>query len=246
MQPDNISKKVMAFLEQEEKRLTGKAIKIPINVNLWKEKTEFTQNRIGEFYLTEALAFSKYENAEWQTLMVRRFLSKWKHSIENATGPLPNVLYEPKYDDQLQIEILKQFITNNYEFPEHYAHFRDHLLVYWAYQTYTYLTFRFVYPTVNDFISFTGIKLITSIYEINAQCQSKKRDRKRAKPGSDKMKSLADERKEKLKPLLKKYPNIYTDKKQKKAFVIEAMVKLDISNQRTIENYLKELKPKLE
>lgn len=74
-----------------------------------------------------------------------------------------------------------------------------------------------------------------------AQMENRAKMSNRGKPGAEKMREMKSNRVLKIKEIISKYPLYKTDKKQRHAFLIEAMRETHSLSTRSIDNYLKEL-----
>lgn len=238
---------IMAFLTEEEKRIAGDVIKIPINVSLWETKMNAANKHFQEYstyyFATEAERFGN--RFDEHLLGIRKAVFEGMTDAE-AFEHWPDVCVHKIFDVQFNVKVLSLFLNSAYQAPrKDLPELANHLSVYKFYLTSCYM-FKFFYPTVNEFINFAANKLIYQSMSYMAAIRGIGEQKDRVRPGSQKKKALAEARKERLENLLKRYPDIHSNRKQKQSFIIEAMKMEDVSSSRTIENYLKKLKPKEE
>jgi len=157
----------MTFLEQEEERLVGKAVKVPINSDLWREKCIFTYQCLEEFIALLNAADVSYNPG------CKHIMEIFNHKAEEIkaldTGKIPHPIFPDNcfeltsVPDNLRervfIQALKKFMDSGYEPPLNLEDIMYAFSYYWHYLEYTFDSIKFFYPTVNALIDLAGMKL---------------------------------------------------------------------------------------
>ncbi|OPY81703.1 MAG: hypothetical protein A4E70_01069 [Syntrophus sp. PtaU1.Bin005] len=203
----------IVFLKSEEKRLVGKAVKVPVNGELWTRKYLFVLNTYIRFlaYLNTITFDRENEKflkrfSNYERQMVENFFPSQMVDYTTILNTLPTLyLCNPINDMKFHNGIIKLFLDSQYLPPQNPFEMRAHFDSYLYYQDYTLSEIKFFFPTVNDFINYAGIKLILeSLKQIENTIKIEtKQDQ--AKPGADTMKGLSEQKSDAIKNILEKY-----------------------------------------
>jgi len=187
--------KTKAFLRQQEERMARIALEIPINVNLWKEKSADTYSQLAEYQvICEAMLLNRRDNGLMNTLEKVRDLNieSIQSSCKNGIVSYHELPGSRALNEDFRIEVIEKFLDVQYEPPEDLYELRDHFVVYSIYQTYTYQLLGFFYPTVNDFINYAGVKLVRDSCQLLMSAFAKGIKQEHAIPGGNARKNLSN------------------------------------------------------
>lgn len=162
--------RVKEFLRQEEKLRAGKINKIPIDFDLWKEKTSFAEMQMFEYtkFLSAISDKGSKKYSEYFQELDDTFgkrpgdpLGENKSSRGTSAKSSPED-DDPWLDEEVHIAVLKLFLNSEYEPPlkdQGAIALQLHLFVYEIYCKYVIPSLGCFYPIVNSYIDFAGMRL---------------------------------------------------------------------------------------
>jgi len=154
------------FLRQEEKRLSGQAVKVPVNIDLRNKKAELIYELFGKYW--------RYRRVFLEGGGGEEKFSQRIHKTKNLSINIDDLIefYKGFVVDNYE-RTLRQFLHSNYEPPKWeepvglydgsttvwMPTFLDHTIVCLFYQV-SAVYAGYVYPMVDDFVNFAETRLI--------------------------------------------------------------------------------------
>lgn len=225
---------VLEFLRSEEKRISGEVIEIPVDQVVWKKKVELTEHIVTEFtiYLDalQDLKNQKFSDnitklrSELQKVLDERSISSFSHYspdnlAQTSSGEQIIDSFDSKWSNEIaiHIDLLKIILADNYSPPHDNATgLQYHLMAFIIYQKLCGYFFKIYFPGVNERINYAGMALIQIISLKIVEIHKKGKNKEHVQLATDQHIRKGNENKEKIKKILKEYPDHDFLKKKKK------------------------------
>lgn len=153
------------FLRQEEKRLSGTVVKVPVNIGLRNRKAELIYELFGKYW--------RYRHVSREDRTGEKFSERIHKAKDLAINPDDLYKFLTSFTINDYRPILRNFLHDNYEPPKWeepvglydgnttvwFPTFLEHTLVCLLYQVNVVNT-CYIYPAVDEFVNFAETQLI--------------------------------------------------------------------------------------